>query len=42
MNNFFGGQGFTIVDRNRGNPLSDNIETQRFNIAENDIHFENA
>ncbi len=42
MNNFFGGQGFTIVDRNRGNPLSDNIETQRLNIPESDIHFENA
>ena len=27
MNTFFGGQGFKIVDRNRGNPLSDNIKT---------------
>ena len=42
MNTFFGGQGFTIVDRNRGNPLSDNIKTQRINIENNEVSFENA
>lgn len=42
MNNFFGGQGFDIVDRDRGNPLSEEIETKRFNIPENEISFENA
>ncbi|WAC40641.1 LTA synthase family protein [Pedobacter sp. SL55] len=26
MNSFFGGQGFDIVDRDRGNPLSDNVK----------------
>lgn len=42
MNNFFGGQGFDIVDRDRGNPLSDNIKTQRFKIEDNEVSFENA
>ena len=42
MNTFFGGQGFTIVDRNRGNPLSDNINTQRINIEDSEVTFENA
>lgn len=42
MNNFFGGQGFDIVDRDRGNPLSDKIETHRYNIADNEVSFENA
>jgi len=42
MNAFFGGQGFDIVDRNRGNPLSDNIKTKRYNIDDNDVSFENA
>lgn len=42
MNNFFGGQGFDIVDRNRGNPLSDEIKTKRFNIPDNEVKFENA
>lgn len=42
MNNFFGGQGFDIVDRNRGNPLSDEIKTQRFAINDNEVSFENA
>ena len=42
MNNFFGGQGFDIVDRNRGNPLSDDIKIQRFNIPDNEVSFENA
>ena len=42
MNSFFGGQGFDIVDRNRGNPLSDNIKTHRYNIPDNEVSFENA
>ena len=42
MNNFFGGQGFDIVDRNRGNPLSDKIGTSRYNIPDKEISFENA
>ena len=42
MNAFFGGQGFTIVDRNRGNPLPDNIKTKRINIEDKDVTFENA
>ncbi|RYY50976.1 MAG: LTA synthase family protein [Chitinophagaceae bacterium] len=42
MNNFFGGQGFDIVDRDRGNPLSDDIETHRYNIPSSEVSFENA
>lgn len=42
MNGFFGGQGFDIVDRDRGNPLSDNIKTKRFSIPDEEVHFENA
>ena len=42
MNSFFGGQGFTIVDRNRGNPLPENIKTERINIEDKDVTFENA
>ncbi|WP_346239002.1 LTA synthase family protein [Niabella insulamsoli] len=42
MNNFFAGQGFDIVDRDRGNPLSDPIGTHRYNIPDNEVHFENA
>ncbi len=42
MNNFFGGQGFDIVDRNRGNALSDDIKTKRFQIPDNEVSFENA
>ncbi|WP_244614401.1 LTA synthase family protein [Elizabethkingia argenteiflava] len=42
MNNFFGGQGFDIVDRDRGNPLSDNIKTNRFSIKDKEVSFENA
>ena len=42
MNTFFGGQGFTIVDRNRGNPLSEDIKTKRINIEDSEVTFENA
>ncbi|MBB4805402.1 phosphoglycerol transferase MdoB-like AlkP superfamily enzyme [Chryseobacterium defluvii] len=42
MNNFFGGQGFDIVDRDRGNPLSDKIATHRYKIPDHEVSFENA
>ncbi len=42
MNSFFGGQGFNIIDRNRGNPLSDKIKTRRINISDDEVSFENA
>jgi phosphoglycerol transferase MdoB-like AlkP superfamily enzyme len=42
MNNFFGGQGFDIVDRDRGNPLSEHINTHRYNVAASEVSFENA
>ena len=42
MNTFFGGQGFDIIDRDRGNPLSDEISTTRINIPNSEITFENA
>lgn len=42
MNTFFGGQGFDIVDRDRGNPLPDHIKTQRFAITDQEVSFENA
>jgi phosphoglycerol transferase MdoB-like AlkP superfamily enzyme len=42
MNNFFGGQGFDIVDRDRGNPLSDEIKTKRYAIEDKEVNFENA
>lgn len=42
MNTFFGGQGFDIVDRDRGNPLPDKIKTDRFQIKDNEVTFENA
>lgn len=42
MNSFFGGQGFDIIDRDRGNPLSDDINTQRIPIPDKEITFENA
>ncbi len=42
MNYFFGNQGFNIIDRDRGNPLSDNIETTRYPIKNDEVTFENA
>lgn len=42
MNTFFGGQGFDIIDRDRGNPLSDEIKTNRYPIKDSEISFENA
>lgn len=42
MNSFFGNQGFDIVDRDRGNPLSETIKTHRYSIQDNEVSFENA
>lgn len=42
MNSYFGGNGFTIYDRGRGSVLSDKIKTQRHNINDNEVTFENA
>ncbi len=42
MNTFFGGQGFDITDRDRGNPLADDIKTIRRKINDNEVIFENA
>jgi len=42
MNYFFGSQGFDIVDRNRGNILSDKIKTKRYSITDDEVTFENA
>lgn len=42
MNTFFGAQGFDIVDRDRGNPLSDKIKTNRYAIPDSHVSFENA
>ena len=42
MNTYFGGQGYTIIDRDRGNPLSENIQTTRIPILDTDVTFENA
>lgn len=42
MNAFYGGNGFTIYDRSCGSILSDKINTKRYNIEDNEVHFENA
>lgn len=42
MNAFFGGNGFDIYDRGRGSILSDDINTKRYNIDDNEVTFENA
>lgn len=42
MNAFFGGQGFSIVDRDRGNPLPESVDTQRYKITDKEVIFENA
>jgi phosphoglycerol transferase MdoB-like AlkP superfamily enzyme len=42
MNQFFGGNGFNIVDRGRGFLLGDNFTAKRTNIDDNEITFENA
>jgi phosphoglycerol transferase MdoB-like AlkP superfamily enzyme len=42
MNSYFGGNGFTIYDRGRGSVLSDDINTKRNNINDDEVTFENA
>jgi phosphoglycerol transferase MdoB-like AlkP superfamily enzyme len=42
MNAYFGGNGFAIYDRGRGSVLSDAIKTERHNIADDEVTFENA
>lgn len=42
MNNFFGGNGFDIVDRGRGYLFGDSFTAKRKNIKDEDVHFENA
>jgi phosphoglycerol transferase MdoB-like AlkP superfamily enzyme len=42
MNTYFGGQGFDIIDRDRGNPLAEHIQTTRIPILDQDVTFENA
>ena len=42
MNAFYGGNGFDIYDRGRGSILSDKINTNRYNINDNEVKFENA
>ena len=42
MNNFFGSNGFDIVDRGRGYLFEDSFTAKRTNIKDKDIQFENA
>ncbi|SCX86248.1 LTA synthase family protein [Flavobacterium caeni] len=42
MNSYFGGNGFNIYDRGRGSVLSDDINTTRRNVDDNEVTFENA
>jgi phosphoglycerol transferase MdoB-like AlkP superfamily enzyme len=42
MNNFFGSNGFDIVDRGRGYLFEDSFTAKRTNIKDEDILFENA
>jgi len=42
MNTFFGGNGFDIVDRGRGFLLDANVHTNRSNIEDEEVTFENA
>jgi phosphoglycerol transferase MdoB-like AlkP superfamily enzyme len=42
MNTYFGGNGFNIVDRGRGFLLNEDINTQRTNIEDQEVTFENA
>ncbi|MDD3005100.1 alkaline phosphatase family protein [Flavobacterium sp.] len=42
MNAYFGGNGFDIYDRGRGSILSDKIKTNRHNITDEEVTFENA
>lgn len=42
MNNFFGGNGFDIVDRGRGYLFGDSFTAKRSNIEDDEVTFENA
>tara|TARA_R110002050_G_scaffold24083_3_gene64333 strand:- start:110309 stop:112282 length:1974 start_codon:yes stop_codon:yes gene_type:complete len=42
MNSYFGGNGFNIIDRGRGFLLDSDIKTNRTNIDDNEVSFENA
>lgn len=42
MNNFFGGNGFDIVDRGRGYLMGDDFTSKRTNIEDDEVTFENA
>lgn len=42
MNQFFGGNGFDIVDRGRGYIMGDRFKSKRTNINDNEVQFENA
>lgn len=42
MNEYFGNNGFDIVDRSHSNYPGDNIKTSRTQIEDKDVHFENA
>lgn len=42
MNNFFGGNGFNIIDRGRGFLMDADITTKRTNIEDDEVTFENA
>ncbi|HNP18485.1 MAG TPA: sulfatase-like hydrolase/transferase [Fulvivirga sp.] len=42
MNDFFGGNGFDIVDRGRGYLFGDSFTAKRSNIEDNEVTFENA
>lgn len=42
MNTYFGGNGFNIIDRGRGFLLDTDIKTNRINIDDDEVTFENA
>ncbi len=42
MNNYFGNNGFDIVDRSHNKYPGDDIKTKRTQIQDKDVHFENA
>ncbi|MCB0401398.1 MAG: LTA synthase family protein [Flavobacteriales bacterium] len=42
MNQFFGGNGFEIVDRGRGYLMGDDFKSKRTNINDDEVSFENA
>jgi len=42
MNNYFGGNGFNIIDRGRGFLLDSGINTKRTNIEDDEVTLENA